>query len=68
MITIPTPPARARPTSAWVRPRTTGLPSPPNPPGTVATAEAYCAGPVTKNGFYGHGIVNAYLAAGGSRN
>jgi lantibiotic leader peptide-processing serine protease len=43
------------------------LPSPPNPPGTVATSEAYCAGPATKNGFYGHGIVNAYLAAGGSR-
>ena len=43
------------------------LPSPPNPPGTQVTSEAYCAGPVEKNGFYGHGIVNAYLAAGGSR-
>jgi subtilisin family serine protease len=42
-------------------------PSTTNPNGAVATSEAYCAGPATKNGFYGHGIVNAYLAAGGSR-
>jgi subtilisin family serine protease len=38
------------------------------PTGEVVTSEeAYCAGPTSKNGFYGHGIVNAYLAAGGSR-
>jgi len=37
------------------------------PSGVVVTAQAYCAGPTTKNGFYGHGIVSAYLAAGGSR-
>jgi lantibiotic leader peptide-processing serine protease len=32
----------------------------------VVESDAYCAGPPTKNGFYGRGIVNAYLAAGGS--
>jgi subtilisin family serine protease len=30
--------------------------------GTVAQADATCAGPVAKNGFYGRGIVNAYKA------
>ena len=35
-------------------------------PQTVAEADHFCAGPATKNGFYGRGIVNAYLAAGGS--
>jgi subtilisin family serine protease len=33
----------------------------------VVTSEAYCEGGYNKNGFYGRGIVNAYLAAGGSR-
>jgi subtilisin family serine protease len=32
------------------------------PDGTVAEADAFCAGPISKNGFYGYGIVNAYLA------
>jgi subtilisin family serine protease len=32
----------------------------------VVEADHFCAGPATKNGFYGRGIVNAYLAAGGS--
>ena len=30
--------------------------------GTVGHEEAFCAGPVQNNGFYGHGIVNAYAA------
>lgn len=30
--------------------------------GSVATATAFCAGGISKNGFYGHGIVNAYAA------
>jgi subtilisin family serine protease len=30
--------------------------------GTTADAEAFCAGPASFNGFYGHGIVNAYSA------
>jgi subtilisin family serine protease len=30
--------------------------------GTVVQADAFCAGSINKNGFYGHGIVNAYLA------
>ncbi|MDQ1536252.1 MAG: hypothetical protein QOE58_645 [Actinomycetota bacterium] len=30
--------------------------------GTVAHEEAFCSGPRKKNGFYGHGIVNAYRA------
>lgn len=42
-------------------------PSTTNPDGAVVTSAAYCAGTATKNGFYGHGIVNAYRAAGGSR-
>jgi subtilisin family serine protease len=29
---------------------------------TVGHEEAFCAGPVQNNGFYGHGIVNAYAA------
>jgi lantibiotic leader peptide-processing serine protease len=33
----------------------------------VVESDDYCAGPPEKNGFYGRGIVNAYLAAGGSR-
>jgi lantibiotic leader peptide-processing serine protease len=33
--------------------------------GTVASADAYCAGGINKNGFYGHGIVNAYAAVAG---
>jgi subtilisin family serine protease len=37
------------------------------PTGEVVESDAYCAGPPNKNGFYGRGIVNAYLAAGGSR-
>jgi subtilisin family serine protease len=28
-------------------------------------SDAFCAGPASKNGFYGHGIVNAYLAVTG---
>ncbi len=28
--------------------------------GSVGTGEAYCAGPINDNGFYGPGIVNAY--------
>jgi subtilisin family serine protease len=36
------------------------------PDGSVLQADHFCAGPATKNGFYGRGIVNAYLAAGGS--
>ncbi len=31
--------------------------------GAVAESDATCAGPTRKNGFYGHGIVNAYRAA-----
>jgi subtilisin family serine protease len=27
--------------------------------GPVARVSAYCAGPMSQNGFYGHGIVNA---------
>jgi subtilisin family serine protease len=34
--------------------------------GTIATAQAFCAGPVQHNGFYGHGIVNAYAAVSAS--
>jgi hypothetical protein len=30
--------------------------------GTVAHAQAFCAGRTDKNGFYGNGIVNAYAA------
>jgi hypothetical protein len=37
------------------------------PTGEVVESDAHCAGPPEKNGFYGRGIVNAYLAAGGSR-
>jgi len=37
------------------------------PDGTVAEEDAFCAGSYRKNGFYGQGIINAYLAAGGSR-
>ncbi|PZS33395.1 MAG: peptidase S8/S53 subtilisin kexin sedolisin [Pseudonocardiales bacterium] len=33
--------------------------------GTVAEADAFCAGPIQNNGFYGHGIVNAYAAVTG---
>jgi subtilisin family serine protease len=33
----------------------------------VARVSAYCAGPITKNGFYGHGIVNADVAVSTSR-
>jgi subtilisin family serine protease len=33
----------------------------------VVESDDYCAGPPEKNGFYGRGIINAYLAAGGSR-
>ena len=29
---------------------------------TVTESDARCAGPRTKNGFYGHGLVNAYRA------
>jgi subtilisin family serine protease len=32
------------------------------PAGAVIEAEARCAGGVSDNGFYGHGIVNAYAA------
>src|SRR3954447_10402282 len=35
------------------------------PDGTVATADHLCQGGVTFNGFYGHGIVNAYAAVAG---
>ena len=31
--------------------------------GSVLESDARCAGPASKNGFYGHGIVNAYAAA-----
>ena len=34
--------------------------------GTIATAQAFCAGPLQHNGFYGHGIVNAYAAVSAS--
>ena len=30
--------------------------------GSVGMEEAFCAGPIQDNGFYGHGIVNAYAA------
>jgi subtilisin family serine protease len=30
--------------------------------GTVVQADAFCAGPTNKNGFYGSGIVNAFAA------
>src|SRR4051794_30406941 len=30
--------------------------------GTVIEADANCAGPLRKNGFYGHGVVNAFAA------
>jgi subtilisin family serine protease len=30
--------------------------------GSIAQADALCDGSASKNGFYGHGIVNAYLA------
>ncbi len=33
--------------------------------GYAAPYDAYCAGPKKFNGFYGHGIVNAYAAVGG---
>jgi subtilisin family serine protease len=33
--------------------------------GFAADFDAYCAGPKSFNGFYGHGIVNAYAAVGG---
>jgi len=33
------------------------------PDGTVSEADALCEGPVAKNGFYGRGVVNAYVAA-----
>jgi subtilisin family serine protease len=36
------------------------------PTGEVVESNASCAGSPDKNGFYGRGIVNAYLAAGGS--
>lgn len=36
------------------------------PTGEVVESDSYCAGPVKKNGFYGRGIVNAYVAAGGA--
>jgi subtilisin family serine protease len=35
--------------------------------GSVARLSAYCAGPIAKNGFYGHGIVNADKAASAPR-
>ena len=35
--------------------------------GSVARLSAYCAGPITKNGFYGHGIVNANKAVSTAR-
>ncbi|PZS24953.1 MAG: peptidase S8/S53 subtilisin kexin sedolisin [Pseudonocardiales bacterium] len=31
--------------------------------GTIAEADAFCAGPIGDNGFYGNGIVNAFRAA-----
>jgi lantibiotic leader peptide-processing serine protease len=34
--------------------------------GTTSESSATCEGGRGKNGFYGRGIVNAYLAAGGS--
>lgn len=30
--------------------------------GSIGTGEAFCAGPLQDNGFYGHGIVNAFAA------
>ena len=35
------------------------------PDGTVATGDHLCQGGVNFNGFYGHGIVNAYAAVAG---
>jgi subtilisin family serine protease len=35
------------------------------PTGAVATADHLCEGTTALNGFYGHGIVNAYLAVAG---
>src|SRR2546423_13653086 len=35
------------------------------PTGAVATADHLCQGGVDLNGFYGHGIVNAYRAVAG---
>jgi lantibiotic leader peptide-processing serine protease len=35
------------------------------PTGAVVTADHLCEGGVNLNGFYGHGIVNAYLAVAG---
>jgi subtilisin family serine protease len=32
------------------------------PTGEVVNAEAFCAGPKQSNGFYGHGIINAFKA------
>jgi lantibiotic leader peptide-processing serine protease len=40
-------------TFTWHRVRTDG---------SVADADAYCAGSLSRNGFYGRGIVNAYNA------
>ena len=36
-----------------------------NAAGEVFETDHHCAGPITKNGFYGRGIVNAYAAATG---
>ena len=35
------------------------------PDGSTADATAHCSGPLADNGFYGHGIVNAYNAVTG---
>lgn len=35
--------------------------------GNIINEEAFCAGPLQRNGFYGHGIVNAFAAVSGRR-